>query len=125
MSEIAAQTNATRRRLAAHLEPTFGNHADAELAAALLVCWLKAECGGLINERDWARYLAALPELPKNVPLPRALYMGTYDAVDLHWQVTFVLGEAALESSLRFPTEAAAAEYASHFVASWAEMRGG
>jgi len=48
--------------------------------------------------------------------------MSTYDAVDAHWQVTFVLGGAALESPLRLPTQAAAAEYASHFLASWAEI---
>jgi len=82
LSEIAERANERRRELAAELEPTFGNRADAEFAAALLECWLKAECGGLINERDWARYLAALPELPKNAPLPRALYVSTYDTVD-------------------------------------------
>jgi len=55
LSEIAERANERRRELAAELEPTFGNRADAEFAAALLECWLKAECGGLINERDWAR----------------------------------------------------------------------
>jgi hypothetical protein len=50
--------------------------------------------------------------------------MSTYDPVDPHWQVTFAVGGAALESSLRFPTEAAAAEYASHFLSSCAGMRG-
>jgi hypothetical protein len=42
--------NATRRELAAVLEPTFGNRADAELAASLLVSWLQAECGNLIEQ---------------------------------------------------------------------------
>ena len=124
MSEIARRTNTRRRQLAAELEPTFGNSTDAEFAAELLVRWLKAECGGLGNERDWARYLSALPELPKNAPLPRALYFSISDAVDPHWEVTFVLGGAALESSLRFPTEAAAAEYASHILTSWPKMGG-
>jgi hypothetical protein len=89
----------------------------------LLVCWLKAECGGVINERDWTRYLAALPELPKNVALPRAISVSTYEALNPHWQVTLVLGGAVLESPLRFSTEAAAAEYASHFLESWTKMR--
>jgi len=110
--------------LIAELEPTFGNRADAELAASLLVCWLKTECGEPISRDDRERYLAGLVGLPKNAPLPRALYVSTYDAVDPRWEVTFVIGGAALESSLHFPTEAAAAEYASHFLASWAVMRG-
>ena len=110
--------------MAAELEPIFGNRADAELAALMLVCWLKAECGEPISRDDRERYLAGLVELPKNAPLPRALYVSTYDAVDPRWEVTFVIGGAALESSLHFPTEAAAAEYASHFLASWAVMRG-
>ena len=112
MPEIAKRTNERRRELAAELEATFGNRADAEIAAALLVCWLKAECGEPISRDDRERYLAGLVELPKNAPLPRALYVSTYDAVYPRWEVTFVIGGSALESSLHFPTEAAAAEYA-------------
>jgi hypothetical protein len=124
LSEIAKRTDERRRQLAIALEPTFGNRTDAEFAASLLVGWLQAECDDLIKQEDRTRYLTALPELPKNAPLPRALYISISDAVDPHWEVTFVLGGAALESSLRFPTKAAAAEYASHILTSWPKMGG-
>src|SRR5262249_54569280 len=125
MSEIAQRTDERRRQLASALEPTFGNREDAELAASMLVSWLQAEYGDLIKREDRVRYLAVLPELPKPAPLPRAFYVSTYDAdVVPHWRVTFALDNAAHESSLRFPTEAAASQYASRFLASWAEMIG-
>ena len=75
------------------------------------------------NERDWAHSLAVLPELPKYAPLPHAIDVSTSEAVSRHWQVTFVPGGAALESSPAFPTETAAAEYAGRFLPRWAQMR--
>ena len=125
MSEIAQRTEETRLRLAAGLEPTFGNREDAELAASMLVSWVQGEHGDLINRGDRARYLAALEKLPKDVPLPRMLCVST-NTQDLgpHWRVTFALGNTAHESPWSFLTEVAANGYASRFLSSWAKMSG-
>jgi hypothetical protein len=91
----------------------------------MLVSWLQAEHGDLIKQADRARYLAALDELPNNAPSPRVFYVSIYDQdIEPHWRVTFTLDHTAHESSLRQPTEAAATEYASSFLASWAKMSG-
>jgi len=125
MDEIAGRTHERSRQLAAALQPTFSNREDAELAASMLVSWLQAEHGDLIKQEDRARYLAALDELPYNAPSPRVFYVSIYDQdIEPHWRVTFTLDHTAHESSLRLPTEAAATEYASSFLASWAKMSG-
>jgi hypothetical protein len=96
-----------------------------ERGASMLVSWLQAEHGDLIKQADRARYLAALDELPNNAPSPRVFYVSIYDQdIEPHWRVTFTLDHTAHESSLRQPTEAAATEYASSFLASWAKMSG-
>jgi hypothetical protein len=84
-----------------------------------------SEHGDLIKQEDRARHLAALDELPNNAPSPRVFYVSIYDQdIEPHWRVTFTLDHTAHETSLRLPTEAAATEYASSFLASWAKMSG-
>ena len=104
MDEIAGRTGERSRQLAAALQPTFSNREDAELAASMLVNWLQAEHGDLIKQADWARYLAALDELPNSAPSPRVFYVSIYDQdIEPHWRVTFTLDPRLSVTAERVP----------------------
>jgi hypothetical protein len=124
MDEIAGRTDERSRQLAVALQPTFSNREDAELAASMLVSWLQAEHGDLTS-RGPGSLSGCAGRATQQRPAPTGvLREHLYQDIEPHWCVTFTLDHTAHESSLRLPTEAAATEYASSFLASWAKMSG-
>ena len=120
MDEIARE----RRRLRRILRSKFGNSEDATFAKMIFMTAVHFHFGRPIKEEDRPHYLALLERLPKEAGDLRVFSVQMYDTDTVpHWRVIFTDNPTLHESFRRFPTEAAAHEYASHFLASWAEIR--